>query len=400
MARFLHGLNVEISGFVEMFPYNNLQDLVDQAMRTERKIQHEKHGSSFSAVPWRQQQPNTSFSRGHSQGAAPRSSLPNSTSKVAPSSTSWPTPRSERKRPATTIGATSATSIAHNRDIKCHKCQGLGHIAAECPSRMTMIVNENNEWESASDPEYDEYPEEVLSGNENEIQANNDDNNWSIPHRVLSVIVGKKENSQQNNLFRTRGMIKEKLCRIIVDNASCNNIVSQELVERMRLKQPRHPSPNKMQWITDCGAMCVSNMVTVQFSIGKYHDQVDCDVVPMQACQLFLGRPWLYDHDAQLCGRSNKVVFMYKGAHISLLPLTLEEIMNDDLKRKQWESEKHLSESNKASEIENPKPNKTPQPQKSKTMGKHGLVMMAWKGDLKSLRETKAMFFVLVTEPP
>jgi hypothetical protein len=42
---------------------------------------------------------------------------------------------------------------------------------------MTMIVNENNEWELASDPEYDEYPEEVLSGNENEIQANNDDNN-------------------------------------------------------------------------------------------------------------------------------------------------------------------------------------------------------------------------------
>jgi hypothetical protein len=72
----------------------------------------------------------------------------------------------------------------------------------------------------------------------------------------------------------------------------------------------------------------------------------------MQACQLLLGRPWLYDHDAQLRGRSNKVVFMYKGEHISLLLLTLEEIMNDDLKRKQRESEKHLSESNKASETE------------------------------------------------
>jgi hypothetical protein len=66
MARFLHDLNAEISGFVEMFPYNNLQDLVDQAMHTERKIQQEKHGRSFSAVPWRQQQPNTSFSIGRS----------------------------------------------------------------------------------------------------------------------------------------------------------------------------------------------------------------------------------------------------------------------------------------------------------------------------------------------
>jgi hypothetical protein len=54
MARYLHGLNAEISGFIEMFLYNNLQDLVDQAMCTERKFQQEKHGRSFSAVPWRQ----------------------------------------------------------------------------------------------------------------------------------------------------------------------------------------------------------------------------------------------------------------------------------------------------------------------------------------------------------
>ena len=39
MARFLGGLNEEIAGFVEMFRYHTLQDLVDQAMRTERKIQ-------------------------------------------------------------------------------------------------------------------------------------------------------------------------------------------------------------------------------------------------------------------------------------------------------------------------------------------------------------------------
>jgi hypothetical protein len=130
-------------------------------------------------------------------------------------------------------------------------------------------------------------------------------------------------------------MTKDKLCRVIVDNGSCNNIASQELVERLRLKQRRYPSPYKMQWLSDCGAMRVSNMVTVQFSIGKYHDQVDCDVVPMQACQLLLGRPWLYDRDAQICGCSNKVIFMYKGECISLLPLTPEEIMNDDLKKKQ-----------------------------------------------------------------
>ena len=52
-----------------------------------------------------------------------------------------------------------------------------------------------------------------------------------------------------------------------------------------------------MQWLNDCGSLHVSNIVTVPFSIGKFHDQVESDVVPMQACQLVLGRPWLFDHD-------------------------------------------------------------------------------------------------------
>jgi hypothetical protein len=65
MARFLGGLNEENSGFVEMFPYRTLQDLVDQAKRTERKIQQEAHGRSYGnhyiAALWRKQQSNTSF---------------------------------------------------------------------------------------------------------------------------------------------------------------------------------------------------------------------------------------------------------------------------------------------------------------------------------------------------
>jgi hypothetical protein len=68
MARFLGALNEEISGFVEMFPYHTLQDLVDQAMCTERKIQQETRGKSYAshsiAAPWHKQQSGTSFGGG------------------------------------------------------------------------------------------------------------------------------------------------------------------------------------------------------------------------------------------------------------------------------------------------------------------------------------------------
>ena len=136
-----------------------------------------------------------------------------------------------------------------------------------------------------------------------------------------------------------------------------------------------------MQWLNDCGTLRVSNIVTVQFSIGKYRDQVECDVVPIQACQLLLGRPWLYDRDVQINGHANHFSFQYEGDRISLLPLTPEEILMDDLKKKERVSEKHLCDIHKHSERENPKPNKTPQLKLTNTWEKHGLVMMYGKRD-------------------
>jgi hypothetical protein len=172
----------------------------------------------------------------------------------------------------------------------CRKCHGRGQIAAQYPSRRIVIVNEKGEWESESDPE-DDGPKfnEESDHDESGIQPEEGEHNCFISLRVLSVTAEKEENGQRHNLFHTRGLIKDKLCRIIVDNGSCNNIASQELVDNLGLKSRQHPSPYKMQWLNDCGALRVSHIVTVPFSLGKYNDQVECDVVPMQACQLLLG---------------------------------------------------------------------------------------------------------------
>ena len=101
-----------------------------------------------------------------------------------------------------------------------------------------MIINEQGEWESESEPE-EEAPiddKEIMQDEGDEIQPNDGDNNSFISHRVLSVTAVQEENNQRHNLFHTQGMIKDKLCRIIVDNGSCNNIANRELVERLGLK--------------------------------------------------------------------------------------------------------------------------------------------------------------------
>jgi hypothetical protein len=67
-------------------------------------------------------------------------------------------------------------------------------------------------------------------------------NHGKISLRVLSVTVEREENGQRHNLFHTRGMIKDKLCCIIVDNGRYNNIASQDLVDKIELKTRHHPS--------------------------------------------------------------------------------------------------------------------------------------------------------------
>jgi hypothetical protein len=278
-------------------------------MRSEKKIQQEGRRKSYDSqsisAPWRRQQVGTSIVGGRSQGAAaPPSPSIGAAKSMASTAASPPVQQGQRRPAATSIAAPSIASAvassSYSRSIVCHKCQGRGHVAAQCPSRRTMILNDSGEWESESDPKEEgpRYDEEIETEDSEEIQADEGDNNCFISCWVLSVAATKEDNNQRHNLFHTRGIIKDKLCSIIVDNGSCNNIASQKLVERMRLKQRRHPSPYKIQWLNDCGALHVANIVTIPFSIGRYNDQVECDVMPMQACQLLLGRPWLYDRDA------------------------------------------------------------------------------------------------------
>jgi hypothetical protein len=73
--------------------------------------------------------------------------------------------------------------------------------------------------------------------------------------------------------------------------------------------------------------------VRVPFSIGAYSDYVDCDVVPMEACSLLLGRPWQYDTDSLHHIRSNHYSLMFMGQKIIIHPMTPEQIVKDDLAR-------------------------------------------------------------------
>src|SRR5207253_9440602 len=124
--------------------------------------------------------------------------------------------------------------------------------------------------------------------------------------------------------------VKEHSCRLIIDGGSCNNLASSDMVEKLALTTKPHPHP-------------YHRLVRINFAIGSYHDVVECDVVPMQACNILLRRPWQFDTDSMHHGRSNQYSLLHHDKKIVLLPMSPEAIVRDDVAR----AAKAKSESNK-----------------------------------------------------
>ena len=79
---------------------------------------------------------------------------------------------------------------------------------------------------------------------------------------------------------------------MIVDGGSYVNVASTTLVEKLRLPTLKHSRPYNLRWLNNNGQVKVTRQVLISFSIGRYKDEVLCDVVPMQAKYLLLSRPW------------------------------------------------------------------------------------------------------------
>jgi len=63
------------------------------------------------------------------------------------------------------------------------------------------------------------------------------------------------------------------------------------MVDKLKLELLPHPKPYKLHWINDGRDINFKNQVKVKFFVGNYVDNVLCDVVPMEACHVLLGRP-------------------------------------------------------------------------------------------------------------
>jgi len=297
MSRFMGGLNRDILDRFEVIHYENLEELFHKAVMFEKQIKRRSAKPSYnSSKPSYQREEKSGFQKEYKPFVKPKVEEISSKGKEK--------------------------EVTRTRDLKCFKCHGLGHYASECSNKRIMIIRDSGEVESE-----DEKPEEsdVEEAPKGELL---------VTMRVLSVLNKAEEQAQRENLFHTRCLIKGKVCSLIIDGGSCTNVASETMVQKLGLEEFPHPKPYKLQWLNESGEMAVTRQVQVPLAIGKYEDEILCDILPLEASHVLLGRPWQSDRKVIHDGFTNRHSFEFRGRKTVLAPMAPHEVYLDQLSMK------------------------------------------------------------------
>ena len=117
--------------------------------------------------------------------------------------------------------------------------------------------------------------------------------------------------------------------------------------------------------------------VLISFQIGRYKDEVLCDVLPMLAGHILLGRPWQYDRRASHDGFKNMYTLIMDGKRYHLGPLTPKQIFEDQIRiKQQYEEMDSLLENSLGREtFESKEKGEMSEPKNSKSLVQNGKLM-------------------------
>ena len=118
--------------------------------------------------------------------------------------------------------------------IKWFTCGKNGHKSYECPDKK----KEGGETHIAEAQTQNFEAEDVEGGRS------------LVMRKVFLTLEEEAENPvQRKSLFRTACNIKDRVCKVIVDSGSIDNLVSTEMVEKLELETIEHPSPYRVSWL-------------------------------------------------------------------------------------------------------------------------------------------------------
>ena len=79
----------------------------------------------------------------------------------------------------------------------------------------------------------------------------------------------------RTNIFRTRCTSGGKVCQVIVDSGSFENMVSKEMVDKLKLCCETNPHPYRISWFKKKNEVTINERCLINISIGKtYKDEL------------------------------------------------------------------------------------------------------------------------------
>ncbi|GFZ18574.1 hypothetical protein Acr_27g0003130 [Actinidia rufa] len=194
----------------------------------------------------------------------------------------------------------------------------FGHKAANCGNR-TLFVNSQGQNYEGDDIEEQLYEPDLENLPKSDEDCEGGDVTLGVVRCALTQT--KEDNDwKRNAIFHTYIKCGEKDCKVIIDSGSCINAVSSSTVSRLGLKPVLHPSPYHVSWV-DTSSISIKQRCLVPIQRSFPSDKIWCDVVPMDFGHIILGRPWLFDLDVTIYGRSNSCSFLFENKRIKLNPL-------------------------------------------------------------------------------
>ena len=104
------------------------------------------------------------------------------------------------------------------------------------------------------------------------------------------------DEKRQIELFHVRVISKHTNIDTLFDSGSQENIISEDLVNRLNIETVPHHKPYPLGWITRDTSLQVTRKCLFKFAIiAIFFGKVELDVVPLDILGIVLGSPYLYD---------------------------------------------------------------------------------------------------------
>jgi hypothetical protein len=303
VARYMNGLRYDIQDEMSMMTIRTVEDAYQMALKAEEKLSRKQgqrgRGRSQprgkSVAQDRNQKPKEEWKKPQTQ-----------TERGGSSQRGQHTEQRGQYADGNIFPRTRGRGRGRGGVVKCFTCGKNGHKSYECPDKK----KEGGETHIAEAQRWN-------------VEAEDAEGGRSLMMRKVLLTPEKEVESsvQRNRLFRTACKTKDRVCKVIVDSGSTDNLVSTEMVEKLELETIEHPSPYRVSWLQKGHQVNVTKQCLVEFKIGGYKDEILCDVIPMDVCHLLLGRPWQYDRNVIHDGRKNTYTLEKNGRTHMLLPI-------------------------------------------------------------------------------